>query len=138
MKNLCIFEDYTTKSSIRLPDYSKSNSTFQGFFFANNDDEQDGEGMHLAHASGWKVLNVEKPTHASGRKVLDVEKVKYLSLGEEMHLTCTSDQKILEDEIAKQSSPPCKKSQKVDDAEIIMSEVTTSGNGRTIKLFAKT
>ncbi len=89
------------------------------------------------HASGQKVLNVEKPTHASGQKVLDIEKAKYPPLGEEMHLTCASSRKVLDVEIAKQFSPPCKRSQKVDDTEIILSEVNTSRIGHTIKLSAK-
>ncbi len=66
VKDLRIFEDYATKSSTRLLDYSKGNPTFQSFLLAANDDEQDKGGMHSAHASGREVLDVEKSTHASG------------------------------------------------------------------------
>ena len=40
MKDLCIFEDYKSKFSTELPDYSKDTPTFQGFLLADNDDEQ--------------------------------------------------------------------------------------------------
>lgn len=78
--------------------------------------------MYSAYASGREVPDVEKPTYVSGQKVLDVEKAKYTSLGKEMHSTCTSGQKVLDAEIAKQSFLSRKKSQKVDDAEIISLE----------------
>ncbi len=44
VKDLRIFEDYATKSSTGLPDYSESNPTFQGFLLADNDNKQDGKG----------------------------------------------------------------------------------------------
>ncbi len=137
VKDLRIFQDYVTKSSTRLADYNKGNPTFQGFLLANNDNKQHGEKMHSAHASDQEVLKVEKPTHASGQKVLDVEKVKHLPLEKEMYSTRASGWKVLDVDIAKQSSPPRKRSQKVDDAEIIPLEVTTSYTGRIIKLSAK-
>ncbi len=54
-----------------------------------------------------------------------------------MHLTRASGRKVLDVEIAKQSFPPRKKSRKVDDVEIIPSEVTISQTGCTIKLSTK-
>lgn len=39
MKDLLIFEDYATKSSIKLLDYNNSNSKFQSFLCADNDNE---------------------------------------------------------------------------------------------------
>lgn len=137
MKDLCIFEEYATKSSTKLLDYNKGNPTSQDFLFANNDNEQDRGEMHSAHASSREVLDVEKPTHVNGQKILDVEKVKHTPLEEEMHLTRTSSQKVLDAEIAKRSSPSRKSSQKIDDAEIIPLEVNTSHTSRTIKLSAK-
>ena len=82
MKDLRIFEDYASKGSTELPDYSEGTPTFQGFLLADNDDESD-------------------------RKVLDAEK-------------------------AKQSSPPRKRSQKVNDAEAIPSKVATSSRGKKV------
>lgn len=40
VKNFRIFEDYKSKGSTELPDYSESLSTFQGFFHLDNDNEE--------------------------------------------------------------------------------------------------
>ena len=40
VKDLRIFEDYESKPSTDLPDYSEGTPTFQGFLLADNDDEQ--------------------------------------------------------------------------------------------------
>lgn len=52
-------------------------------------------------------------------------------------MTYKSGQKILNIEIIKQSFLLCKKSQKVDNTEIILLEVTISYKGHMIKLFTK-
>lgn len=116
VKYLRIFEDYGSKSSTELPDYSEGTPTFQGFFFVDNDNEKVGDDMHL--------------THASSRKVLDVEKAKQAPPEEELHSTRASGRKVLDAEKAKQSSPPRKRSRKVNDAEAIPSKVTTSSRGQ--------
>lgn len=118
MKDLRIFEDYASKGSTELPDYSEGTPTFQGFLLADNDDEKEGKDMHL--------------THASGQKVLDVERAKQPPLGEETHSTRASDRKVLDAEKAKQSSPPRKRSRKVNDAEAILSKVATSSRGKKV------
>lgn len=54
-----------------------------------------------------------------------------------MYSTCMSGQKFLDAEIAKQSFLFPKKSQKVNNVEIILSEVTTLCINHIIKLCAK-
>lgn len=98
VKDLRIFEDYASKASTELPDYSEGTPTFQGFLLADNDDEKEEDDMHS--------------THASGRKVLDDERAKQPPLGEEMHSTRASGQKVQDAEKAKQSSPPSQKKPK--------------------------
>lgn len=93
--------------------------------------------MYSAHINSREVLDVKILSHVSGQKVLDVEKIKHLPLKKKMYLTRISDQKVLDAEMVKQSFSSCKKSQKVDDTEIIPSEVTTSCTSRTIKLISK-
>ena len=57
VKNLHIFEDYKSKFSTKLPDYSKGTSTFQGFLLADNDNEQ-LEDLHSTH-TGQKAKDAE-------------------------------------------------------------------------------
>ncbi len=40
VKDLRIFEDYKAKKSTKLPNYSESLTTFQGFLHTDNDDEE--------------------------------------------------------------------------------------------------
>lgn len=107
MKDLCIFKDYRSKSSTKLPDYSKDIPTFQGFFFADNDNKQIEDDMYLICANNQKVL--------------DVQKTDQLPLEDKLYLTQISDQKVIDIEKTKQSSSPRKRSQKFDNAETIPS-----------------
>lgn len=93
--------------------------------------------MYLAHISGRKVLDIKKPAYTNGQNILDIQKVQHLLLGKKMYLTYISGWKVLNTEIAKQFSPSYKKSQKVNNSEIIPSEITTLHIDYTIKLFAK-
>lgn len=93
--------------------------------------------IYSTHIIGQEVLDIEIPSYVSGRKVLNIEKAKHPPLREKMYLTCTSSRKVLNAKITKQSSPTHKRSQKVDDVEVIPSEVTTSRTSHMIKLSAK-
>lgn len=79
----------------------------------------------------------------SGQNILDIEKTAQPPSEDVLYLTCTSGRKVLDVKKVKQSSLICKKSQKVDDAEIIPSilyaeNITTKTHTRrTIKLNAK-
>lgn len=68
--------------------------------------------MYLNHTSSWKII--------------DVKKVKQLPLRKKMHSICASGQKVLDTEKVKQSSLLCKRSQKINNTEAILSKVTTS------------
>ncbi|MCJ1346413.1 hypothetical protein MMC31_004629, partial [Peltigera leucophlebia] len=70
VKDLCIFQDYESKFSTELPDYSEGTPTFQGFLLADNNDEQ-LEDLHLTRA-GQKAKDAEKANH-KGQKVEDAE-----------------------------------------------------------------
>lgn len=54
-------------------------------------------------------------------------------MGEEIHLTCASGQKVLKTEKAKQYFPFCKKNQKVNNAEAIPSKFITSSKDQKVK-----
>lgn len=58
VKNLRIFEDYESRISTELPDYSEGTPTFQGFLLVDNDNKQ-LEDLHSTHA-GRKAKGVEK------------------------------------------------------------------------------
>lgn len=59
MKDLSIFEDYTSESSNKILDYNEA-PIFQGFPFADNEDEKDRKDMDLPCVSGRQVLDVDK------------------------------------------------------------------------------
>lgn len=118
VKNLCNLEDYVNKSSIEIPDYNEA-QTFQGFPLVDNDNEKKGEDMYLICTSDQEVL--------------EIKKAKQPFLEKEMCSTRARGQKFLDVEKAKQSSPSCKKSQKVNNTETIPSKVTTSSTSQKIR-----
>ena len=78
VKDLHIFEDYESKFSTKLPDYSESTPTFQEFLLADNDNEQ-LEDLYSTRA-GRKAKNAEianqsSPPRNKGQKVNDAEPI---------------------------------------------------------------
>ena len=51
VKDFCIFEDYKTKKSIKLSDYSNNLPTFQGFCYKDDDEELE----KTIPCTSWKV-----------------------------------------------------------------------------------
>ena len=68
VKDLRIFEDYESKGSTELPDYSESPSTFQGFLHTDNDDEE--QELPVPRASR-KVKNASSSGARKSRKVTE-------------------------------------------------------------------
>lgn len=78
VKTLCIFEDYKSKFSTKLPDYSEDTSIFQRFLLADNNNKQ-LEDLLLTCA-GWKTKDVEianqsLPPLNKSRKINDIESI---------------------------------------------------------------
>ena len=117
VKDLRIFEDYESKFSIELPDYSEGAPTFQGFLLADNDDEQ-LEDLYSTRV-GQKAKDAEKanqspPPRNRGQKVNDAEPIPSIV------------------------TIPTSRGRKVDDAESRAEDaMKITRTGRTIKLSAK-
>lgn len=59
VKDLCIFEDYETKTSTELPDYNNNRLTFQGFLSEDNDEERSKKLLSTCVKS-QKIGNTER------------------------------------------------------------------------------
>ena len=117
VKDLCIFENYESKFSIELLDYSESTPTFQEFLFADNNNKQ-LEDLFLT---------------CIGRKVKDVE------IANQFLPPCNKGQKVNDAKpISLIVTFPSSRGQKVEDAECcaedVMKKTCTS---RTIKFSGK-
>lgn len=94
MKDFRIFEDYESRFSTKLPDYSKGTPIFQGFLFADNNNEQ-FENLYVTHigqkAKEAEIVNNSPPPSNKGRKVNDVELIPSIVI------TLTSKDRMVED-----------------------------------------
>lgn len=82
VKDLCIFEDYKTKTSTELPDYDNDKPTFQGFLSEDND-EQRSEKLSSICIKSQKVENTKEKQLISdtrtGQKVSNTEPVSTIA-----------------------------------------------------------
>ena len=117
MKNLRIFEDYKSKFSTELSDYSTGTPTFQGFLLADNDNEQ-LEDLHSTR---------------TGRKAKDAE------IANQSPLPRNKSQKVNDAEpIPSIVTIPTSRDQKIDDTEFRTEDaMKKTCTGRIIKLSAK-
>lgn len=117
MKNLRIFEDYESKFSTKLLDYSENTPIFQGFFLANNNNKQLEDLLLTCIGQKTKdteIANQSLPPPNKGRKINDVEPILSIIT------TFTSG------------------GQKVEDAEFRAEDAMKKTRiGRIIKLFTK-
>ena len=117
VKDLRIFEDYESKFSTELPDYSEGTPTFQGFLLADNDNEQ-LEDLLLTRvgrkAKDAEIANQSPPPRNKSPKVNDAEPIPSIVT------TLTS------------------RGQKVEDAEFCAEDaMKKTRTDRTIKLSVK-
>ena len=117
MKDLCIFEDYKSKFSTELLDYSEDTPTFQGFLLADNNDKQ-LEDLHSTHAGqkakNAKIVNQSPPPCNKGQKINDAEPILSVVI------------------------TPTSKGQKIEDAKFRAEDaMKKTCTGCTIKLSAK-
>lgn len=116
LKDLCIFEDYESKTSTKLLDYSEGIPTFQGFLLADNDDEKLENDLHSPRA---------------GRNAPDAEKAKQSTPSR------NRSRKFNDAEPIPSIFNPSSRGRKVDDAEFRVIDAIKTRTGRTVKPSAK-
>lgn len=127
VKDLRIFEDYEAKWSTELPNYSESLSTFQGFLYTDNDDEE--QELPVPQASRKAKNAREEDQSGSGAR----KSQKVTEYPSSSTKTCTVNPEQTDLFLAGQKPKNAETLQQLSEQE----NPHRPRTGRTVKLSAK-